>query len=186
MRGKALTATAWHLDLPLILEGSELKWWQIFQLPIPDHAVVELGIATWQDTRLEPAITFLTSTTALSMYAAHIGDFLNMPELDDEGINQLQVYLQKTKSQLEEAFQSTLDTSTTITNTFTQLTMEEQAQRPAPFRIGTSAHRDAIGPSSQEDYYGQVQLTVTDIAEWAERLKKAREYAGLLYFFLGV
>jgi hypothetical protein len=33
------------------------------------------------------------------------------------------------------------------------------------------------------DNHSQVQLTVTDIAEWAERLKKAREYAGLLYFF---
>lgn len=30
---------------------------------------------------------------------------------------------------------------------------------------------------------GTIRMTVTETAEWGERLKSAREYAGLVYFF---
>ena len=101
-----------------------------------------------------------------------------MPEADEEGTTQLQTYLGQISGQLVTAFQAAIDAGSVITSTFNELSPEEQAQRPhlssaqALVEIQSSLLR-------ADDFQSQLHMTVTDIAEWAERLKKAREYAGL-------
>lgn len=183
VRGKSLTATAWRLYTPVLLQDDELKWWNLFQSPIPAEAMAELGIAQWQEPALDPALKFLTGTTELSVYAAHVGDFKNMPESDEEGMNQLQAYFGKISHQLSQAFQSAIDAGSAILNTYNGLSPAEQAQRP---HLHTAVQaliemQSNLLPFSGAD--GNITLSVMQTAEWAERLKKAREYAGLVYFF---
>jgi hypothetical protein len=183
VQGKLLIPAAWRLYLPVLLQEDELKWWNYHQTNIPADAVAELGLSTWDHPRLEPALKFLGGTTALSLYAAHIGDFLKMPEVDEEGIGQLQAYLEQTKSQLEEAFQTALDAGSVIADTFNQLSPDEQATRTHLLSAVQALveMQGALLPTDSFD--GQVSLTVTELGEWAERLKKAREYAALVYFY---
>lgn len=183
VRGKSLNATAWRLYLPTLLQEDELKWWNYFQSQIPTDAMTALGIPTWQDARLEPAFKYLASTTEMSLYAAHISDFLQMPEADEEGTAQLQTYLAQISRPLGTAFQSAIDAGSIIVSTFNELSPEEQSKRPQLI----SAIRALVEMQSSllptDTFQGPLHMTVTDIAEWAERLKRAREYGGLVYFF---
>jgi hypothetical protein len=183
VRGKLLTATVWRLNLPVLLQEGELQWWNHFQAQLPADTMADLGITIWQDTRLELAQKFLVSTTELSLYAAHIKDFLKMPDLDDEGGVQVQSYLNQISGQLGKAFQSTLDAVSIMVDTFNQLTLEEQAQRPNLITAvqGLVEMQSHLMPNA--DFEGQLSMNVTAIGEWAERLKRAREYAGLIYLF---
>ena len=183
VQGKLLIPAAWRLYLPVLLQEDELKWWNYHQTNIPADAIAELDLTTWDNPRLEPALKFLGGTTALSLYAAHIGDFLKMPEVDDEGMSQFQAYLERTKSQLEEAFQTTLDAGSIIADTFNQLSQEERDTR-THLRFAVQAlveMQETLLPTNHID--GQARLTVTEMSEWSERLKKAREFAALVYFY---
>ncbi|MDW8227496.1 MAG: hypothetical protein RMJ60_06830 [Anaerolineales bacterium] len=126
VQGKLLTPTAWRLSLAVLTQKDDLNRWNYFQSAIPDDAIAKLGFTMWDNPRLEPALNFLACTTALSLYAAHIGDFSRMPNIDNEGIVQLQTYIARIESQLEETFQATLDTGGVIADTFNQLSPEEQ------------------------------------------------------------
>jgi hypothetical protein len=183
VRGKSLNATAWRLYLPVLLQQGEPRWWNYVQPQIPAEAMTELGISTWQDTRLDPALKYLLSTTELSLYAAHIGDFLNMPESDEEGTAQLQAYLGQISGQLGTALQAMIDACSIVASTFNELSPEEQAQRPYLFSAVQVLLQMRSSLLPADDFQGQMQMTVPDIAEWAERLKRVREYAGLVYLF---
>lgn len=182
VQGKLLTPTAWRLSLAVLTQKDDLNWWNYFPSTIPDDAIAKLGFTTWDDPRLEPAFNFLAYTTALSLYAAHIGDFSRMPDVDDEGIVQLQAYIARIKSQFEETFRTTLDVGGVIAEVFNQLSPEEQSAR-MHLRSAVQAlveMQEALIPPHEFD--GQAHLTVTEMGEWAERLKKAREYTALVYF----
>jgi hypothetical protein len=181
VRGKSLNGTAWRLSLTVLLQEDELRWWNYVQAQLPAEAMTELGISTWQDARLEPALKSLVSTTELSLYAAHMGDFLNMPPLDEEGEAQLQAYLGRISGPLAATFQSSIDAFSVIAGTFNELSSEEQTQRSHLLAAVQAVleMRSSLFPT--DDFLGQLQMTVADIAEWAERLRRAREYASLVY-----
>jgi len=183
VRGKSLNAAAWRLNLSVLLWEDELRWWNYVQAQIPADAMTQLAISTWQDTRLDPAFKFLGSTTELSLYAAHIGDFLNMPQLDEEGEAQLQAYLGQISGPLGTTFQSSIDAFSVIARTFNELSSEEQTQRPHLFAAVQALVDMRANLFPADDFRGQLQMTVADIAEWAERLKRACEYAYLVYLF---
>lgn len=183
VQGKLLTTTAWRLYLAVLLQEGELKWWNYFQSTIPADAIADLGLTTWNNPRLEPALKFLTGTTTLSLYAAHIGDFFKMPEVDDEGMVQFQTYLERIKNQLEEAFQTTMDAGSIIADTFNQLSPDEQANRTHLLSAVQALVEMQATLLPTDGFDGQANLTITEMGEWAERLKKAREYAALVYFY---
>jgi hypothetical protein len=183
VRGKSLHATAWRLFLPALLQEDALRWWHYFQPQIPLDAMTALGISTWQNTRLEPAPKYLLSMTELSLYAAHIGDFLNMPELDEEGSSQLQEYLEQVIVPLSTAFQSTIDAGTILVSTFNGLSPEEQAQRPRLISAVEALVAMQSNLLPTDNVHGSLHMTIPDIAEWADRLKTACESAGLVYYF---
>jgi len=183
VRGKSLNATAWRLSLPVLLQEGELNWWNYVQAQIPAEAMTELAISTWQDARLEPAFKFLVNMTELSCYAAHISDFLNIPESDEEGTAQLQAYLGQISGQLGTTFQSAFDAFCVLARTFVELSSEEQTQRPHLFAAVQALVEMRSNLFPADDFRGQLQMTGADIAEWAEQLKRACEYAYLVYLF---
>jgi hypothetical protein len=184
VRGKSLASHAWHVYLPVVLEEGELKWWNYFQTPMPAEAVRDLAITQWHDERLEPAQRFLAATTELSLYAAHVGDFNNMPAGDEEGLNQLQEYIIRISPQLNRAWQSAIDTGAVLIDSFNAMPPGERLEHPH-LTAAVEALIEMQGALVPESIVeGTVTMTVTETAEWAERLRQARHYAGLVYFSL--
>jgi hypothetical protein len=181
VRGKSFLGTAWRWHLPFLLTGSELKWWQFWQFPISPETMEALKITTWEYPGLELAEKLVSSTAALSFYVGHISDFLNLPALDDEGIAQVQDYLQQVGKRVSEVLQSAADATSDICRIFNQLPPEKKQNRPnlvAAMQVLIELRPNIL---HSDEFNGEVRLDLAATAEWAERLKKARDAAGLLY-----
>ena len=142
-----------------------------------------LNVTTWESPGLELAQKLVSSTAALSFYVAHISDFLNLPTLDDEGVAQVQDYLHQIGKRVSDVFQSALDATSDMCRIFNRLPPEEKQNRPnllAAMQVLIELKTNVL---HSDEFDGEVRIDLAATAEWAERLRKAREAAGLLYLF---
>ncbi len=186
VRGKSLTAMAWHISLPVLLSGNEqgqLKWWNFVQHPIPLDALTELGFTTWTVPRLEVANRLIASVSQLSLLASHIRDFERLPELDEQGLEQFQNYIQSLSDPMSEAFQPVLYAETEIANFLIKLSPSQYEERPnlVAVREAIKKLHEHILPSS--DFQDSLTIDFRRIVEWANRLERGKQYAFLTYLF---
>ncbi len=181
VRGKSLFGTAWRWDLPTLLTGDELKWWQFWEYPVPSEAMAALRIATWEHPGFEPARKLLGNTQVLSLIAAHMGDFDNLPALDDDGVAQMQDYLHRVAGQASEVFQAVLDAESDMCRIFNSLSTDRRESRShlvTAMKALIELHAIVL-PSDQ--FSDKIAMGTSEVAKWAERLKKAREIAFFVY-----
>lgn len=186
VKGKSLNATAWRISLTVLLsndEQLELKWWNLVSHPIPPDALNELGLMIWTQPRLEVANKLIASVSQLSLFAAHIRDFAKLPDLDEQGKKELQQYIQRLVSPMNEALQLVLDTEVEIGNSFIELSPSDYEKHPnfvAAIEYLKALHERVL-PTS--DFQGQVSMDLEGIVEWANRLETGKQYAFSAYLF---
>lgn len=90
---------AWKIDSTTLLFGTDegkLSWWNFAtQYPIHRNALTNLNIDVWDIPQLEIANKFSQNIFKLSLQVASIKDLERLPELDDQGHNQLRIYAKK-------------------------------------------------------------------------------------------
>jgi hypothetical protein len=123
--------------------------------------------------QLTVAAKLLQSTSVLLQIAAHIRDFRRLPDLDQEGQEQLQVYVDQLGRYGSEALQSVLDAEVEMIAVFNNLTETERESRPALVQsvIGLSELHDSIMPTT--DFQDTVTMGLDGLVEWASRLEPA-------------
>lgn len=183
LRGKSIAGVAWQWHTATLIKDAPLSWWQVVPVPIPLPVLEQLNISIWKDERLQLAQSFLSHISDLTTYATHVRDLLRAPEFDDEGTEQIRAYALFLGERMSEIFQAVIDSYTDMLNQFTQLSTDEQMDRPNLFvsiRLLTEL-KDNLLPTS--DYGDSTAMNLPAMAEWAERLIAARERAGLAYLF---
>ena len=186
VKGKSLNATAWRISLTVLLsndEQLELKWWNLVSHPIPPDALNELGLMIWAQPRLEVANKLVASVSQLSLFAAHIRDFAKLPDLDEQGKKELQQYIQRLVSPMNEALQLVVDTEIEIGNCFIELSPSDYETYPNLVEAikALKALHERVLPTS--DFQGQVSMDLEGIVEWANRLETGKQYAFSAYLF---
>jgi hypothetical protein len=76
-----------------------------------------------------------------------------------------------------------IDAYSILASTVNELSPEEQAQRPYLFSAAQVLLEMRASLRPADDFQSQMQMTLPAIVEWAERLRRAREDADLVYLF---
>lgn len=175
VRGKYANAAAWRISLPVIIEssGQELSWWNYAQHQIPPDALGQLKIESWDLPQLTVASQLLQSTSVLFHVAAHIRDFRRLPDLDQEGLAQLQAYVDRLSRYGSEALQSVLDAEAKMGAVCNNLSEVERELRPALVEsaLALTELHDSIMPTA--DFHDRVAMDLSGLVEWALRLEQA-------------
>lgn len=175
VRGKYANAAAWRISLPVILEneGQELGWWNYAQHQIPPDALEQLKLKAWDLPRLEVAARLLQSTSVLFHVAAHIRDFRRLPDLDEEGLAQLQSYVDHLSRYASETLQSVLDAESEMLAVCNNLPEAERELRPALIESGLAVAElhDSVMPTA--NFEDSVSMNLDGLVEWASRLEQA-------------
>jgi hypothetical protein len=175
VRGRYANAVAWRIILPVIIEGGgqELRWWNYAQHQIPSDALGQLKIESWDLPQLTVAAKLLQSTSVLFQIAAHIRDFRRLPDLDQEGVAQLQDYVDRLSRYGSEALQSVLDAEVEMLAVFNNLPEVERESRPALLQsvLSLAELHDSIMPTA--DFQDRVAMGLDGLVEWASRLEQA-------------
>jgi hypothetical protein len=188
VKGKSLNATAFCISLVHFLFGNdEIGWWNFVPNPIPSNLLRELDIVTWTLPRLEIANNLQSSIAQLALFASHIQEFERLEsisDLDEQGHELLQQYMQLLAAPMSEVFQLVLDTETEIAEFFNKLPASEQACRLhllTAVQLLVELHK-FIMPTP--DFQNQVRIDLEGIVNWASRLKTGQQYAFLVYLSL--
>jgi hypothetical protein len=179
VKGKCPNTVAWRIALQVITESKNesLSWWNYAQSPIPTEAIKQLKIDSWNLPQLSVAAKLMQYTTILFYIAVHIRDFRRLPDLDEEGLTQLQSYVSRLSRHASEALQSVLDTEVGMLAAFNNLSEEDQKLRPYLFESAvaiTNLHK-AILPS--EDFSNRLEIDLEGLIDWATRLEQAPAHA---------
>ncbi len=131
IRGKSLDATAWRLSSILfsVNPDQDLGWWNSILVEIPSDAFTKLGIEIWNHPRLIVAKKLQILILQLSFLISHIQDFTRLPELDEQGYEILDGYIQKIKIPLIETFNEILRTEIEIKSCLEELDISEDFNR---------------------------------------------------------
>jgi hypothetical protein len=175
VRGRYANTVAWRISLPIIIESGdqELRWWNYAQHQIPSDALAQLKIDSWDLPQLTVAAKLLQSTSVLLQIAAHIRDFRRLPDLDQEGRAQLQVYVDRLSRYGSDALQSVLDAEVEMIAVFNNVSEAERESRPALVQsvLGLSELHDSIMPTAE--FQDSVAMGLDGLVEWASRLEQA-------------
>jgi hypothetical protein len=179
VRGKYVSAVAWRISLPAIIErsSSELGWWNYAQHQIPEDSLKELRLEAWDVPELAGAANLIQSTVSLFYTAGHIRDFGRLPDLDEQGVSQLQAYIDRAVKHLSEALRITLEAEAEIIDSFSALSEEEHEERPALTQamLAVTKLNKLILPS--DDFENNKTLHLGELIEWAGRLEQAPSLA---------
>ncbi|MCW6053890.1 hypothetical protein K4039_28530 [Lyngbya sp. CCAP 1446/10] len=186
VKGKSLNATAWHINLTVLLsndEQLELKWWNLVPHSIPPDALTKLMLMTWTDPCLEIGKKLIDSVSQLSLFAAHIRDFERLPDLDEQGEKQFAEYIQRLVDPMSEALQLVLDTEVEILNFLGEFSPSDYENRPNLKTVveALQALHTQVLPTA--NLQGQVTMDLEGMVEWANRLETGKQYASLVYLF---
>lgn len=179
-RGKCITPVAWRVSVPVILdmdESSGLKWWNLAQHNIPTEPFERLKLSTWDLPELAPGQKLLQSTALLFSLAAHIRDFRRLDDIEEEGLELLQEYVNRLNTKLSESLQGALDAETELALAINSLEPSQLQDRPALIEMAETLPRlhEVIMPSA--DFDSQQTLTLEKLIGWADRLEEAPQFA---------
>jgi hypothetical protein len=162
----------------------KLSWWNYAsQYPIPLDALAKLNINIWNIPQLEVATRFAKNTFKLSLQLASIKDLEKLPELDDQGINQLKIYVQKLMDNISEAAQIVLDSAAEMMNIFGELSSSDYCNHPDMVESMRALIEMSKYITPVSNPQGPVTLELKTIFEWADKLNEGRTYAIIAYLF---
>ena len=187
IQGKCLTDKSWRVDSDTLLWGTsegKLGWWNFAaQYQIPRDALTELSINIWDMPQLEVATRFAQNTYKLSLQLASIKDLERLPELDDLGISQFKVYVQKLMDNNSKVTQNVLDSATEMTRIFRELPKSECQNRPYMVKSMQALIEMGKYITPVPNPQGEMTLELKTIFKWADQLEEGRIYASLAYLF---
>jgi hypothetical protein len=105
--------------------------------------------------------------------AAHIRDFRRLPDLDDQGLAQLQYYVDRLNKYSSEALQAVFDAGAEMVAAYNKIPEAEREYRPAlaESALAVAELHDSVKPT--EDFENSVAMSLEELVEWASRLEHA-------------
>ncbi|MEQ9625156.1 hypothetical protein [Coleofasciculus chthonoplastes] len=190
VKGKSLDGTARRFSSILFsVDRGEDTFGQCNFVPvaIPSNAFSQLELSTWTYPRLLVGQKLTGLLFQLSLLVSHLREFEKLPELNEQGHELLQQYIQRLTTPMGEIFQAVLDTKTEMIDYFKQLSPSEQANRPHLITAvqGLAELQEQILPTADCSRDGRIQLTMNlpEVAEWANRLESIQQSVFLIYLF---
>ncbi len=187
IQGNCLADKAWRVDSDTLLWGTsegKLSWWNfVAQYQISEDAITKLNINVWDIPKLEVANLFAQNTFKLSMQLASIKDLERLPELDDLGIKQLKIYVQKLMDEISITAQIVLDSAAEMMKIFGKLSPSDYCNHPNMVESMRAMIEMAKYITPIPNPQGKITLELETIFEWADKLNEGRKYAMIAYLF---
>lgn len=189
VRSKSLDATAWRFSSILfsVDPNRQFNQWNFVRIAIPSDAFSQLELSTWNHPRLIVAQKLMGLIFQLSLLASHIQDFERLPELDEQGHELLQQYIQQGTMLLGESFHAVLDVEAEIGSYFNELSSLEQTNRThliAAMQVLVELHEHILPTADcSRDRRIEVVMTLREISEWASRLNSIQQQVNVMYLF---
>ncbi len=189
VRGKSLDATAWRFSSILfsVDPNQEFNQWNFVPITIPSDAFSQLALSPWNHPRLIVVQKLMGLIFQLSLLASHIQDFERLPELDEQGHELLQQYIQQGTMLLDESFQAMLDVEAEIGSYFNDLSSLEQTNRQhliTAMQILVELHEQILPIADcSRDGRIAVAMNLIEISELASRLNSIQQQVNAMYLF---
>jgi hypothetical protein len=178
IQGKCLKDKAWRVSSATLLSSVDgnLNWFNLItQYTIPKDALIRLNIDVWDIPELEVANRLTQNVFNLSLQVASLKDLEKLTGLDDQGINQLNLYAQKLASDINTSAQVISDSAEKMENIFREIPPSDYNNHLNMFysmRYLEEAGKYLMSPfNSQEEKTSEPDNL---ISEWKDRLEKGR------------
>ena len=171
VRGKCISQNAWKIPNYALLDKGLFEgkdWWNYVPQPVSDDAWNILKLSCWQNPDLEYANQLVVHFATLSLFASHISDFSNLPDLDDIGMEILEEHLNPLSERIEEELQAFFDIFTIILDKVARLQSDEMNSHPClaeAIKLMRESF-DALTLDSNGDHFS---ISLSKTPEWAER-----------------
>jgi hypothetical protein len=180
VRGKMIDSHAWRLfTLGTILgkPSLEAKIWLFMPQYMPDTLREEQQLILWDHHEIALANRLSATTAELSLQAAQLSDFRELPHLSEAGRAVLEFHVSEQATELSSSLESVLSVITAISNEFSQLPAVEPSRRSSLTEAmgGLIELNDLVLPS--ESYDDEQALTADEMVEYAKRLEQSRPLA---------
>ena len=183
VRGRYTTPIAWRINLAVLLQSDQangLKWWNLVQQPVPAHALEQLKLQAWDLPDLSIGTKLQEAVLGLFLIVAHIRDLRRLVEpddLDELGSDIFQAYLIRLSTKLVQALELAQGAYNELS---TALLSSPTSDIERSIPLGEAAQllielNGLILPS--EDFTGELNLTLDELREWADRLEQAQQRA---------
>lgn len=175
IQGKCLTDKAWRIYSNTLMGSNNgyLNWWNFaIQYPIPKDALTELNINVWDIPQLEVATKFIQNIIKLSQQLTSIKDLERLPELDNQGISQLEVYAIKLMKDVKLVTRIILVSAEEMKNDLEKLPSSDYHTPPdvsESIKALNEVIRDMLSLSSSQEI---IDLELKSILKWVNKLDK--------------
>jgi hypothetical protein len=186
VKWRLLAPTAWHISLR-VLQSEEsatgVKGWNQALKPIPADAQQQLNLRGWELPQLETAALMERHSTELYLLIGHLRDLLRLPELDNIGTEQAQEYITTLiRQQVSPSLEAVLEARSRFVRMLEEIAAssgQEHYPNLAALKDGLQLVYDAVLPNPDDEEGTTIRMG--DIAAWAARLEKVREYVSAIY-----
>jgi hypothetical protein len=187
IRGKSLDLKAWNFSSILFSADPNREFSQasFVQVEIPPDTVSHLTLETWEHPRLSLIREFVGSISQLTLLSAHIKDFGRMPDLDEQGEELFQQYLQELSPLFSDAFKTLIKTISGIYEYYSGITDSELENRPFlidAIQSFAGLHGQLLPIESLDNGDdAQMSMNLREMTDWANNLSAAQQATFEMY-----
>ncbi len=184
--GESLRKTAYpHLWGAVHMQtAGESKEWRHIALPVPDVTWQRTGLEHWQLPRLREFQEFVDTVARLWEMCGHFANLgRDREELDDLGAGIAQRYIRENQDAFSTLAQDVIDQREALWGRFETLSEAELSERPMLEECFSLVMTltDKLVP--REEWSGDEKVTMSELAEWHDRLTEAVGVVGLAELF---
>lgn len=152
--------------------GQGFNWVHFAQHAIPTDALEKLQLTAWNLPQLDISSKLLARVAELFHLAAHVRDFLRLPDRDEYGNILLQDYLTRFAKHITELLQQTLQSEEELMEQLKSIKPEILENNSAFTEILETLeefHQNILPATEKET---DITMSIKEIADWASRLEK--------------
>ncbi len=186
LAGKSLGRTAWHIVMSVLLSldsAADLKWWNRIQNELPEDAVTTLMLTEWKQADQRNVMKLGEEVLKLRFMVAHLHDIKQLPDLDIEGYEIAQHYIQQYQEVLSKQFQATLDAIAWMAEFVNHVAKLPQSDQQTLTMLEEGLQELTTDVSPTPDFSQQVEMPLAMMDSWLTRLEAASNKVLVLQAF---
>src|SRR6266487_136124 len=176
LAGKSAGGKAWCIDLSVFLNWdsiAELKWWNLVQYELPEDAARSLKLRWWEQQDICSVIWLGEEVWKLRMMVAHLHDIQQLPDLDDEGLEIAQSYVQGYQEVISKQLQATINALAWVTEFVSRMAKQPQPDQQMLTTIVEGVQELMTDVLPTPDFLQKAELPLRTMESWLTRLEAA-------------
>lgn len=171
---RSVSGTAWRIGMSVFLNWDsvdDFKWWNLAQHPLPEDTSRSLMVTQWEQPDMRNTVRLGEEVFKLRLSVAHLHDIQQLPDLDTEGLEIAQRYVQGYQEMLSRQLQATIDVLVWMANFVSRMVQLPQLEQQMLAAIGEGIQELMADVLPTPDFSTEAELPLTLMESWLARLE---------------